>query len=70
MWSFCLHLINVNHHKSTTDFTDKMYSHGLFPMIIKASRITTNTATFINNIFTYDHLTVFAFFQDFKNYLA
>ena len=87
--SVCGHLnpdlLNVNHHKSTTDFIDTIYSHNLFPVIIKPSKITTNTAALINNIFTYKfgsnivggllpnyksvHFAVFAIFQDFNNYL-
>lgn len=58
-----------------------MYSNSLFPVIIKPSRITTDTATLIDNIFTNkidskivggllindisDHLPVFAIFQNF-----
>ncbi len=58
-----------------------MYSNCLFPVIIKPSRITTDTATLIDNIFTNkidyeivggllindvnDHLPVFAIFQNF-----
>lgn len=76
---FNIDLLNPNGHKRTTDFIHTMYSNSLFPVIIKPSRITTDTATLIDNIFTNtieskivggllindisDHLPVFAIFQ-------
>lgn len=45
-------LINPNNHKATDDFITTMYSMNLFPIITKPSRITTHSATLIDNIFT------------------
>lgn len=44
--------INPKMHKSTEDFVNVMYSMGLVPRITKPSRITTNSVTVIDNIFT------------------
>nr|XP_055059783.1 uncharacterized protein LOC129443303 [Misgurnus anguillicaudatus] len=76
---FNIDLLNPKGHKRTTDFINTMYSTGLFPVITKPSRITTDTATLIDNIYTNeieaeivgglfindmtDHLPVFAIFQ-------
>ncbi len=78
---FNIDLLNPNGNKRITDFTDSLYSKGLFPVITKPSRITKNTATLIDNIFTNeiegkivgglfindmtDHFPVFAIFQRF-----
>ncbi len=76
---FNIDLLNPNGNKRITDFTDSLYSKGLFPVITKPSRITKNTATLIDNIYTNeiegkivgglfindmtDHFPVFAIFQ-------
>ena len=39
-------------HKRTSDFLDHMYSQACFPLIKRPTRITENTATLIDNIFT------------------
>uniref|UniRef100_A0A669C5X4 Reverse transcriptase domain-containing protein n=1 Tax=Oreochromis niloticus TaxID=8128 RepID=A0A669C5X4_ORENI len=78
---FNIDLLNPNGHQKTTDFISTMYSNCLFPVIIKPSRITIDTATLIDNIFTNkidheivggllitdisDHLPVFAIFQNY-----
>lgn len=78
---FNIDLLNPNGHQKTTDFISTMYSNSLFPVIIKPSRITIDTATLIDNIFTNkidheivggllitdisDHLPVFAIFQNY-----
>ena len=72
-------ILNPHGHSKTQQFIDTMYSNNLFPLITKPSRITIETATLIDNIFTNslesqitagllindisDHLPVFAFFQ-------
>ena len=71
-------LLKMNN--KTTGFINTMYSNNLFPLITKPSRITTETATLIDNIFTNkielnikaglllhdlsDHLPVFAVLQN------
>lgn len=49
---FNLDLLNPTKHKQTDEFIDTMFSMSLFPTIIKPSRITTHSATLIDNIFT------------------
>lgn len=44
-------LINVLKHKATSDFLDALYSRGFYPLITKPSRITSTSATLIDNIF-------------------
>ena len=39
-------------HKGTNDFIDQLFSLGLYPLIDRPSRITTSSATLIDNIFT------------------
>ena len=51
---FNIDLINHNRHKITDDFINHMYSMGLFPAITRPSRITAQSATLIDNIFTND----------------
>ncbi len=45
-------LLNAKKHKSTEEFVDVMFSMCLFPKITKPSRITSHSATLIDNIFT------------------
>lgn len=76
---FNVNLLNPGEHKGTTDFINTFYNITLFPVIVKPSRITTTSATLIDNIFTNkmdqldagllitdisDHLPVFAVFQN------
>ena len=49
---FNINLINVSNHIPTADFLEVMYSHAFNPLITKPTRVTSNTATLINNIFT------------------
>ena len=44
--------MNPNCHQPTSEFLDLMYSNMLFPLIMRPTRITSNTATLIDNIFT------------------
>ncbi len=45
-------LLNAKKHKPTDDFIDTMFSMSLFPAITRPSRITLQSATLIDNIFT------------------
>ena len=42
---FNLNLMNPNCHQPTSEFLDLMYSNMLFPLIMRPTRITSNTAT-------------------------
>ena len=44
-------LLNSNHHNNSSQFIDIMYSYSLFPLINKPTRVTTQSATLIDNIF-------------------
>ena len=44
-------LLKSNDHKKTAEFIDTMFSFGFYPLIIKPSRITKDSATLIDNIF-------------------
>lgn len=45
-------LLNVHKLQKDRDFIDTMFSLGLFPTILKPSRITARGSTLIDNIFT------------------
>ena len=47
-----LDLINHHCHETTGEFLEIMYSRVFFPLITRPTRITSNTATLIDNIFT------------------
>lgn len=49
---FNIDLLNPNHHKSTEEYIDTMYSMGLLPLMNKPTRVTLHSVTFIHNIFT------------------
>lgn len=49
---FNIDLLNPKGHKLTNDFLELMYSMSLYPTITKPSRITTHSASLIDNIFT------------------
>ena len=46
--------INFQHHQTTGEFLDGLYSNMFFPMITRPSRITCHTVTLIYNIFLND----------------
>lgn len=48
---FNIDLIKTYEHMKTTDFINNMFSLGLYPIILKPSRITKDSATLIDNIF-------------------
>ena len=45
-----LDLLKANHHRPTQSFLEAIYDGGLVPMITKPTRISTTTATLIDNI--------------------
>ena len=47
-----INLLNVDTHIPTSTFIDILYSHHLFPLISRPTRITQVSATLIDNIFT------------------
>jgi hypothetical protein len=49
---FNIDLLKYNAHTETDMFIERLYSLGLFPLIKKPSRITSHSATLIDNIFT------------------
>ena len=54
MGDFNLNLLNNQNHNATGEFLDGLYSHlfNFFPLIMLPSRITSYTATLIDNIFS------------------
>ena len=46
-----LNLLNVETHCKTGEFIDLMFSHHFLPLINKPTRVSTNSATLIDNIF-------------------
>ena len=80
MEDFNVNLMNYQHHQLTGQFLDGMYSNMFFPLITRSSRITSHTATLIDNIFVNnffersrsgliftdisDHLPVFSILSD------
>ena len=51
-------LLKYSCHDTTSNFIDQLYSNGLHPLIIKPTRITKESATIIDNIFTNELLRV------------
>ena len=49
---FNIDLLQRDTNKLTGDFVDMVFSLGLYPLIIKPTRITATSATIIDNIFT------------------
>ena len=80
MGDFSLDLLQYNHHVPTQEFIDSLFSHALLPLISNPTRLTSYSATLLENIFTNnlshsvfsgtilndlsDHLPVFAHFDD------
>ena len=52
MGDFNLNLLNIDTHRPTDDFINMMFSNSLCPLISKPTRITNQTATLIDNIFS------------------
>ena len=51
MGDFNINLINYQNHHLTGQFLDGMYSNMFFPLVTRPLRITSHTATLIDNIF-------------------
>lgn len=51
---FNIDLLKLEQNVKTSAFIDLMYTHGFVPLITKPSRITSETSTLIDNIFTTD----------------
>ena len=51
MGDFSLNLMNYQSHNLTGKFLDMMYSNSFFPLITQPTRITSHSATLIDNIF-------------------
>ena len=51
MGDFNINLLNTNSHEKSNDFVELMYSHNLYPLINKPTRISSTTATIVDNIF-------------------
>ena len=56
MGDFNMNLLNYENHHPTNNFLETLYSYSLTPLITKPTRITENTATLIDNIFTNNSL--------------
>ena len=52
MGDFNIDLLHSSSHKRTNEFLDMLYSFNLYPMINKPTRISSNRASLIDNIFT------------------
>ena len=51
MGDFNLNLMNYQSHNLTGEFLDMMYSNTFFPLITRPTKITSHSATLIDNIF-------------------
>ena len=52
MGDFNLDLLQYNHHTPTQEFIDTLFSHAFIPLISNPMRLTSYSATLIDNIFT------------------
>ena len=52
MGDYNINLLNYDVHSSTVDFVDMIYSYSFMPLINRPTRITRDSATIIDNIFT------------------
>ena len=52
MGDFNINILNSHSHQPTSEFINLMTSNSLYPLISKPTRITSSTATLIDNIFT------------------
>ena len=52
MGDYNINLLNVDSHQLTSDFNDTLFSNGFVPLITRPTRVTSNSATLIDNIFT------------------
>ena len=47
---FNVDLLTCSCHDATSNFIDQLYSYGLYPLIMRPTRITKESATIIDNI--------------------
>ena len=52
MGDFNLDLLNTDLHSATNEFINVLFSHFLYPLISRPTRLTSYSATLIDNIFT------------------
>ena len=52
MGDYNINLLNVDTLQLTSDFNDTLFSNGFVPLITRLTRVTSNSATLIDNIFT------------------
>ena len=52
MGDYNIDILNYDSHSATAEFVDMLYSHAFLPLINRPTRITQNSATIIDNIFT------------------
>ena len=52
MGDYNINLLNSDTHSPTGHYLDLMYSNMLFPLITRPTRVTAQSATLIDNIFT------------------
>ena len=59
MGDFNINILNSDNHDLTAQFVDIMTSNAFLPLITRPTRITANSATLIDNIFTnnFDNIT-------------
>ena len=53
---FNINLLNIDHHTPSAENLEMLYSHSMFPLITKPTRVRSNSATLIDNIFGNDLL--------------
>ena len=52
MGDFNINLLNIDNHLPSSEFIENLYSYGIFPLINKPTRVTDNSTTLIDNIFS------------------
>ena len=57
MGDFNINLLNTDKHNATQEFVDNLFSYTLLPAITKPTRVTSHSATLIDNIFCNDIIT-------------
>ena len=50
-----INILNYANHTDTDNLVDLLYSKGMYPLITKPTRITSTSATLLDNIFTNEH---------------
>ena len=72
MRDFNLNILNYQQHSLTGKFLDEMYSNMFFPVITHPTRITSHSATLIDNLFTnqlHDNMKCGLLFSDISDHL-